>query len=179
MRTGISSCLTVARASAIPGSDSSLAIPHSLLTQRPHLLSLLMRLGLLIQQVGNVNPTAYVSALGNPLQTHGRSLTKPACQQELRPVPLAACPQIILIPAQPFDFFLHNPLGFLRGRGQPRAFSQATSFPHCQSVFSQACPSVSRYSRRAWSLRKTSSPGHPGSARDRSRRDTPLAACAA
>ena len=86
----------------------------SLWTQRQQLLSLRRSFWWLIQQVGNVGPTAHVQALGDPLQAHGRFLTKPACQQDLRPVPLAGCPQFILISAQPFDFFLHHPLGFLQ-----------------------------------------------------------------
>jgi hypothetical protein len=33
-----------------------------------------MRFGLLIQQVGNVSPTAHGQGLGDPLQTYGRFL---------------------------------------------------------------------------------------------------------
>ena len=57
-----------------------------------------MHWGLFIQQAGNSGPTAQVSALGDPLQTHGRFLTNAPRQHHLRPVPVAARPQIVLIP---------------------------------------------------------------------------------
>ena len=88
----------------------------SLLTQRQHLLFVRLRFWGLIQQVGNVSPSAHLQALGDPLQTHGRFLAKAARQHHLRPVPLGPRPQLILIPPQPLHFCLHHLLGFLQPR---------------------------------------------------------------
>ena len=50
-------------------------VSPSLLTQGQHLLSLQMGLRLLIQQVGDVCPTAHVQALSDPLRTYEAELT--------------------------------------------------------------------------------------------------------
>ena len=55
----------------------------SLLTQRQQLLSLRLRFWGLIQQVGNVGPSAPLQARGDPLQIHGRFLAKAARPHDL------------------------------------------------------------------------------------------------
>src|ERR1017187_3633667 len=86
----------------------------SLWTHRYHLLSLRLGFWGRIEQVGNIGPSAHLQPVGDPLQTHSRFLAKAARQPDLRRVPLAARPQLILIPAEPLDFLPHNSLGFLQ-----------------------------------------------------------------